>query len=156
MAEFKQISNVDVIDALTDNDNVLVIGADGALKQTSSGNFGGKGLVITLENPNYGEGEYDTIIAQNNYDEIYDALIQGCQVSIATQDIYATRWDGGYWEGSYVGNDRVTNEGYSQEPVRQWSITDLGLMMETYCFYILFPNGSHNLPKKETPAPSAN
>ena len=40
MAEFKKISDVDVINTLTDNDNVVIVGADGVLKQTSSGNLG--------------------------------------------------------------------------------------------------------------------
>jgi hypothetical protein len=40
MAEFKKISDVDVIEELTENDNVLVIGSDGALRQTSSANLG--------------------------------------------------------------------------------------------------------------------
>lgn len=40
MAEFKKISDVDVINALTDNDNVVIVGADGVLKQTPSGNLG--------------------------------------------------------------------------------------------------------------------
>lgn len=40
MTEFKKISDVDVIDTLTDSDNVVIIDSDGALKQTSSGNLG--------------------------------------------------------------------------------------------------------------------
>lgn len=40
MAEFKKISDVDVINTLSDNDNVVIIGSDGAIKQTSSSNLG--------------------------------------------------------------------------------------------------------------------
>lgn len=142
MAEFKQISSVDVIDTLTKNDNILVIGADGALKQTT----GGKGLVVTLENPIYvNEG----IIAQNNYDEIYAALMQGSHVAISTLDWYLTT-DHHPLIGATFGEDlEVTNAGYVQESIGQWSITDIGLIVNTWSVCICFPNGSHNLPKQE-------
>lgn len=51
MAEFKKISDVDVVTELTENDNVLVIGSDGALKQTASSNVkGSSSIVFTSEN----------------------------------------------------------------------------------------------------------
>lgn len=40
MNEFKKISDVDVINSLTDNDNVVIIGSDGVIRQTSSSNLG--------------------------------------------------------------------------------------------------------------------
>lgn len=186
MAEFKKISDVDVINTLSDNDNVVIIGSDGAIKQTSSSNLGmditktevveemaeddkvvlvsngevkqvpvskvgGSGLVITLENPNYGDGEY--IIAQNNYDEFYDALIKGACVTIETQEVYLNCWGkNGSWSGCSFGDLTVTNAGYSQEIVSQWEITDIGLIVITWNFRFVFPNGSHNLPKIEAPA----
>jgi hypothetical protein len=41
MAEFKKISDVDVVTELAENDNILVVGSDGALKQTASSNVKG-------------------------------------------------------------------------------------------------------------------
>ena len=41
MAEFKKISDVEIVEKLTEEDNILIIGADGALKQTTATNVGG-------------------------------------------------------------------------------------------------------------------
>lgn len=58
MAEFKKISDVDVVNALTDSDNVLVIGSDGALKQTASSNIKGSASWNDLtDRPFYEETE---------------------------------------------------------------------------------------------------
>lgn len=47
MAEFKKISDVEVVEKLTNEDSVLIVDADGAVKQTPAANVGGgKTLVI--------------------------------------------------------------------------------------------------------------
>jgi hypothetical protein len=63
MAEFKQISNVDVINELTESDNVLVVGSDGALKQTSSGNLG---MDITKTEVVEAPAEEDNLVLVSN------------------------------------------------------------------------------------------
>ena len=63
MAEFKKISDVDVINTLTDNDNVVVIGSDGALKQTSSGNLG---MDITKTEVVEAPAEEDNLVLVSN------------------------------------------------------------------------------------------
>jgi hypothetical protein len=55
MAEFKKISDVDVVTDLTENDNVLVIGSDGALKQTASSNVKGSTSWNDLTDKPFGE-----------------------------------------------------------------------------------------------------
>lgn len=55
MAEFKKISDVEVLEALTDSDNVLVVGSDGALKQTASSNVKGSTSWNDLTDKPFGE-----------------------------------------------------------------------------------------------------
>lgn len=59
MAEFKKIADVDVINTLNDDDNVVIIGSDGALKQTSSSNLG---MDITKTEVVEAPAENDTLI----------------------------------------------------------------------------------------------
>lgn len=59
MAEFKKIADVDVINTLNDDDNVVIIGSDGALKQTSSSNLG---MDITKTEVVEAPAENDTLV----------------------------------------------------------------------------------------------
>ena len=59
MADFKKISDTEVVDALTDMDNVVVIGSDGVLKQTSSSNLG---MDITKTEVVEAPAENDTLV----------------------------------------------------------------------------------------------
>lgn len=63
MAEFKKIANVDVINTLTDDDNVVIIGSDGVLKQTSSSNLG---MDITKTEVVEAPAENDTLVVVSN------------------------------------------------------------------------------------------
>lgn len=55
MTEFKKISDVEVLETLTDSDNVLVVGLDGALKQTASSNVKGSTSWNDLTDKPFGE-----------------------------------------------------------------------------------------------------
>lgn len=59
MAKFKKIADVDVINTLNDDDNVVIIGSDGALKQTSSSNLG---MDITKTEVVEAPAENDTLV----------------------------------------------------------------------------------------------
>lgn len=147
MAEFKKISDVDVINTLTENDNVLIVGDDGALKQTSSDNMGGRGLIVKPVICD--EGNDGDLVAENNYDEIYDALVKGRIVYFDLAEVYVNQGGSGRWVNCSFGSyPSISNEGNAAELVVQWSITDQGLVVSLYDFRILFPNGSHNLPSK--------
>ena len=147
MAEFKKISNVDVIDALTDNDNVLVVGSDGALKQTSSSNIkGSSGIVFKPKNFYWNNDAY-CLYVEDNYDELYEVLKNGGFVCIDLTE---------YYDGDYEVPPVITNVDCIHEPVGSWCITDKGLLVGTWNCGLIFPNGSYNLPEKEKPAPSAN
>jgi hypothetical protein len=52
MAEFKKISDVDVVEKLTNEDSVLIVDAGGALKQTPAANVGG-GKTLTIVAPGF-------------------------------------------------------------------------------------------------------
>lgn len=147
MAEFKQISNVDVIDALTDNDNVLVVGSDGALKQTSSSNIKGSSGIVFKPKNFYWDDDADCLCIEDNYDELYEVLKNGGFVSIDLTE---------YYDGDYYLPMDYTNIDCIHEPVGNWCLTDKGLFVGTWDCGLIFPNGSHNLPEKEQPAPSAN
>lgn len=133
MAEFKKISEVDVVTELTENDNILVVGSDGALKQTSSANIkggsgGAVGYVLKLTEDNYAYVNYEHQCT-DNYDEIYDILMSGGIV-----------WVDYEFVNGYPKVDLV----YSYE------LRPRGLSLCSYNGYLSFPNGSHNLP--EAPA----
>ena len=131
MAEFKKISDVDVIDALTESDNILIVGSDGALKQTSSANIKGGGTVgyvLKLTEDNYAYVDY-AHQCLDNYDEIYDILMSGGIVWIDWTHVY--------------GNPILAIVGLCE-------LTSYGFELSTLDGDILLPNGSHNLP--EAPA----
>ena len=128
MAEFKKISDVDVIDALTESDNILIVGSDGALKQTSSANIKGGGTVgyvLKLTEDNYAYVDY-AHQCMDNYDEIYDILMSGGTVWVDWTHVY--------------GNPVLTIVG-------SCALTPYGLGLSTWEEGILLPNGSHNLPE---------
>ena len=153
MAEFKKIAEVDVINELTENDKVLIVDADGALKQTPSSNIkGGRGILFRSENF-YNEelvlddGYVNTILfCGDNYDELYDVLMSGTPVSISDTEAFAAMgWD------NYSTDTQATNVGQGASMICSWHITDKGLYVETWNYNVNFPNGSHNLEPNETP-----
>lgn len=150
MAEFKKIADVDVINTLNDDDNVVVIGSDGALKQTSSKNIkGSASIILRPQNFYYNEDE-DCLCVEDNYDELYDALMSGVCVWIDSTEHYATMG----WGDVYNPSSIITNSGTSYNFVSCWTITDIGLVLETWNYKLVFPNGSHNLPRIEQNLPS--
>ena len=90
MAEFKKISDVDVLTDLTENDNVLVIGSDGALKQTASSNVKGSTSWNDLTDKPFGE-EPDGIIKKIDEKYLPDMNSSGsCGIEYWTGEV---TWD---------------------------------------------------------------
>lgn len=130
MAEFKKISEVDVVTELTENDNILVVGSDGALKQTPSGNIkggsgGAAGYVLKLTENNYAYVNYEHQCS-DNYDEIYDILVSGGIV-----------WVDYEFVNGYPGAELVCS----------YELSPYGLGLYSWDNTLQLPNGSHNLPE---------
>lgn len=127
MAEFKKISDVDVVTELTENDNILVVGSDGALKQTASANIkgGAVGYVLKLTEDNYAYVNYEHQCT-DNYDEIYDILMSGGIVWV---------------DYEFVNGDP------GAELVCAYELGPYGLNLCSWNNNLLLPNGSHNLPE---------
>ena len=158
MAEFKKISDVDVIDALTESDNILIVGSDGALKQTSSANIkgGASGYLLTLsdsncqiDRDNYG------VLCNQNYDELYDVLIAGGSAWFDFAFLRGMPSVKPYDAVSEPLLPEPTNFAGMVIPLSFWQLTDVGLFVNCDVFgghfTVCFPNGSHNLPAAEQP-----
>ena len=132
MAEFKKISDVDVLDELTENDNVLIVDANGALKQIAStnikgGNGGAVGHVIKLTEDNYAYINYSHHYT-DNYDDIYNVLVSGGIV--------------------WVDFELLEGRPYS-EFVSSYGLSSEGLYLSCWDYNLMLPNGSHNLPEPD-------
>lgn len=162
MAEFKKISDVDVINTLTDNDNVVIVGADGVLKQTSSGNLGmditktevveapeetdnlvlvSNGAVKQIPAANLGSKGYVVTITEDNcaYTDY------GMQCSENYDAMYETLQAGG---NVWLDMSQFNGFFYMQL-VCVAELAPAGLVVSTWNDEILFPNGSHNLPQEK-------
>lgn len=161
MAEFKRISDVDMIDELTETDNILVVGSDGALKQTASSNVKSKatGYFLTLSESN-SQIDWDNfgVLCNENYDELYNVLMSGGSAWFDfawLDDMPPVKT---YESATPSILPNPTNFAGRVVHVLEWSITDVGLLV--YCMVygdfcmVIFPNGSHNLPAIEPPLES--
>lgn len=63
MAEFKKISDVDIVTSLSEEDNVVIIGSNGEIKQTASSNLG---MDITKTEIVEAPEENDTLVLVSN------------------------------------------------------------------------------------------
>ena len=158
MAEFKKISDVDVINTLTDNDNVLIVGADGALKQTASSNVkgGASGYFLTLSEDNCQiDWDYYGILCNENYDELYNVLIAGGSAWIDFALMDGMQPVRPYESATEPLLPFATNTAGWVVHISDWSISDVGLFLTCPLFgdffVVCFPNGSHNLPPVELP-----
>lgn len=161
MAEFKKISEVDVVTELTENDNILVVGSDGALKQTASSNVKSKatGYFLTLSESN-SQIDWDNfgVLCNENYDELYNVLMSGgsAWIDFAWADDMPTIKT--YESAAPSILPEPTNFAGYVVHVSSWNMTDVGLRVECMAFgdsfIVIFPNGSHNLPAIEPPPAS--
>lgn len=140
MAEFKKLSEVDVINTASDNATVL-IEEGGEIKRVSKKEVGGAGgYVIRLGDGTFTAIEYG-YECYENYDELYDILMAGGSVWIDEENAPE------YSAPAPMSLNNITNWGPSKYLVRGWQLTDCGLVLyDLYDnFTIYFPNGSHNL-----------
>ena len=127
MAEFKKIAGVDFIDKLTEKDRVLIVAADGALKQTYSSNIKGSGnggYVLKLTNDNYSEVNYSKQCFEN-YDVLYEAAMAGSTIWLDFSEVH----NNGHLNLALVSS--------------LW-LESTGLWIYSGTLNILFPNGSHH------------
>lgn len=151
MAEFKKLSEVDVLDTASDNATVL-IEEGGDIKRVPKKEVGGAGgyiatlTVADLETPVV-DG-WDGPVLSENYDELYDVLCAGGSAWI---DVSAMMASG--VSTLSAPSLAPTNIDKNRYAINMWAISDIGLLAgisiggsQSTC---LFPNGSHNLEPKE-------
>lgn len=152
MAEFKKLSEVDLLETSSDNTTVLVEDG-GEIKRVPKKEVGGAGgYIVTLTPDNVPVMDGSECVCTENYDELYDVLMAGGSAWI---DASALVFGGGAAPTSTYGSSSnipyPTNyDGYKMA-IPEWLMTDIGLMTYGYSYFMgsymtmIFPNGSHNL-----------
>lgn len=153
MAEFKKLSEVDMIETTSDNATVLVE-ESGEIKRVPKKEVGGAGgyiatlTVADLETPVV-DG-WDGPVLSENYDELYDVLCAGGSAWI---DVSAMMASGASTLIAAAPSLAPTNTDKCRYAINMWAITDIGLLagslVEGSQMACLFPNGSHNLEPAE-------
>lgn len=149
MAEFKKLSEVDVLNTASDNATVL-IEEGGDIKRVPKKEVGGAGgYVIKLANSyidNNGMFCFD-----ESYDELYDVLMAGGSVWVDYTDAPESAAPTSNLVAAAEGFYTATNYRPEQISILTWQLTDVGLGL-TDLFgmmrggvNIYYPNGSHNL-----------
>lgn len=155
MAEFKKLSEVDVLNTASDNATVL-IEEGGDIKRVPKKEVGGAGgyiatlTVADLETPVV-DGWNDPVLSEN-YDELYDVLCAGGSAWI---DVSAMMASGA--STLAAAGLAPTNTDKHRYAINMWAISDIGLLagisfVEGSFVTCLFPNGSHNLEPINPPA----
>ena len=143
MAEFKKLSEVELLETASDNATVLVE-EGGEIKRVAKSEVGGAGgylMPITADN-------FDGTYCTENYDEMYDILMAGGNAWLDLSAMYATNVSTFVSAGpsfSTITDGKVL--------IINWALTDLGLVcdalgnsyvMNGEMLAVIFPNGSHN------------
>lgn len=156
MAEFQKLSEVEKLETASDNASVL-IEEGGEIKRVPKKEVGGAGGYVAtltindLENPPV-ECDSEFVLSEN-YDELYEVLCAGgsawIDYSVLMQSVPGP---------SEAGPEYVypTNWDKMRMAIINWAISDIGLIVN--CWFalagqvvpVLFPNGSHNLPPRES------
>jgi hypothetical protein len=153
MTEFKKLSEVEQVEAASDNATVLVE-EGGEIKRVPKKEVGGAGgYVIQLKNSYMDEN--GIFCFEESYDDLYDVLIAGGSVWVDWTDApdYAAP------SPKSTSINDATNIGPQNTQVLLWQLTDVGLTLADIMGImngdpnIHFPNGSHNLERNE-PDPS--
>ena len=156
MAEFKKLSEVELIESTSANTTVLVE-EGGEIKRVAKSEVGGAGgYIVTVTMNDLESSSSDAIIVSENYDAMYDVLCAGGNVCIDVSILNSMNPAPSVM--SYYGSSSSSPAypsvyGQAMVIVYAWVLTDAGLLCEVmyqgYSTYILFPNGSHNLEKPE-------
>lgn len=153
MAEFQKLSEVEKLETASDNASVLVE-EGGEIKRVPKKEVGGAGGYVAtltindLENPPVRwDGQF---VLSENYDELYEVLCAGGSAWIDCTVLMQSVPGPSDANNEYV---HPTNYDKMHTAIISWYISDIGLI--AYCFEggpveFLFPNGSHNLPPRES------
>ena len=157
MAEFKKLSEVEMLETTSDSTTVLVEDR-GEIKRVTKSKVGGAGgyvATLTMEDLDMSDG--DVIIISENYDALYDVLNAGGTAWVdysVMNNMAPSSVMSGYGSGSssYIPT-YPSIFGKMLGGIISWMITDVGLMCQAvfdgYPMPVLFPNGSHNLEQPE-------
>jgi hypothetical protein len=154
MAEFKKLSEVDVLETASDNATVL-IEEGGDIKRVPKKEVGGAGgyiatfTVADMETPVV-DGWNGPVLSEN-YDELYDVLCAGGSAWI---DVSAMMASGASTLMTAAPSLEPTNIDKYRCAISTWLISDIGLLAGisiegSPLVTCLFPNGSHNLEPNE-------
>lgn len=152
MAEFKKLSEVDVLDTASDNATVLVE-EGGDIKRVPKKEVGGAGgyiatfTVADMETPVV--NGWSGPVLSENYDELYDVLCAGGSAWIDISAMMASEVS-----TLVAAGLEPTNIDKYRCAISTWFISDIGLLAGTSIeggpvVTCLFPNGSHNLEPNE-------
>lgn len=141
MAEFKKLSEVDVLETASDNATVL-IEESGEIKRVPKSEVGGAGGYVIKLSESYMDDNGHYCI-ESNYDEIYDVLVAGGSVWV---DFTDRPQSAPMISAPSIGLYSATNWGEMTSLIVTWCLTDVGLALYDWDgVTIYFPNGSHNL-----------
>lgn len=154
MAEFKKLSEVDLLETSSDNTTVLVEDG-GEIKRVPKKEVGGAGgYVVTLTQDDIMitdfSNSYPAAMCSINYDEMYDVLTAGGSVYIDIS-VFTFEQQSAPNAVASAAIPQPTNFAGHKLMVMEWFRTDIGLQVFGMCnlmgvpFNIIFPNGSHNL-----------
>lgn len=160
MAEFKKLSEVEMLETTSDNTTVLVEDG-GEIKRVDKSKVGGAGgYIATVTMEDLEMSMSDVIFISENYDALYDVLNAGgnAWVDLSILNNMAPK---NVMSGS--GSD-VPSYSYPSVFGKElclifnWVITDTGLMCGIMHHgnpeVVMFPNGSHNLEAPQYPSES--
>lgn len=158
MAEFKKLSEVELLETASDNATVLVE-EGGEIKRVAKSEVGGAGgyfLTLSESNCEIDWGNYD-VLCNENYDALYDVLIAGGSAWIDFAFIDGTPSIKPYISVSEPLLPEPTNYAGCIVPLQVWWMTDVGMFVVCELwgdeFRVCFPNGSHNLePQQNLPS----
>jgi hypothetical protein len=159
MAEFKKLSEVEMLESASDNATVL-IEEGGDIKRVPKGAVGGAGGVggyiatVTMDDLEMSMG--NMMIISENYDALYDVLNAGGSAWIDFS-IMNSMAPSNVMSGSSSNTPSYPSPSVFGKMIGiivSWTITDVGLIcgaiLEDSTIPVMFPNGSHNLEQFES------
>ena len=153
MAEFKKLSEVEMLESTSYNTTVLVEDS-GEIKRVAKSKVGGAGgYVATITTDDLEMSTSDIIFVSENYDALYDVLNAGGNAWVDLS-VMNSMTPTSVMSGS--GSDMPAFPSiFGKELclIFNWAITDAGLiggiMRQGNPVAVMFPNGSHNLEQPE-------
>lgn len=160
MAEFKKLSEVEILETTSDNTTVLVEDR-GEIKRVAKSEVGGAGgyiVTVTMDDLEMSSG--NMIVISENYDALYDVLNAGgsAWIDYSIMNSMAPSSVMSEYGSNAPSYSYPSVFGKMFGAVVSWTMTDVGLMCQAmvdgYSAPVLFPNGSHNLEAPQYPSES--